>query len=149
MRTRLTHHLRVNLLGALAISPQGHCLKLSVQSYRQNLRGEQVILFLRQLLRRLPGQIVLVWDNHPMHQRRLVQTFLSTQPRLHVYHFPACAPEFNPVEFIWANISASTSNSAPHNLAELSTRIQAAISRIRVSHRRLAACLVATRLSWT
>jgi transposase len=148
LHTRLTHHQRLNLLGALAISPNGRRLKLSVQSYRQSLRGEQVILFLKQLMRRLPGQIVLVWDNHPIHQRRLVEDFISAQPRLLVYRFPVCAPELNPVEFVWAQISAHTANYAPHNLVELSSRVEVAIARIRNSQKRLVACFLGTHLSW-
>jgi transposase len=149
VRTRLDHYQRLNLLGALLISPGGKKLKLSVQSYRKNLRGEQVILFLKQLLRCVPGPIVLVWDNHPIHQRRLVQDFISVEPRLHVYSFPICAPELNPVEFVWTHISRSTTNFVPHDLPELCARVQAAISKIRISQKRLAACLTGTKLSWT
>jgi transposase len=148
LRTSLDHHQRLNLMGALLISPGGRHFKLSVHSYRHNLRGEQVILFLRNLLRILPGEIVLVWDNHPMHKRRLVQRFIESHPRLHVYHFPICAPELNPAEFVWAQISAQTANFAPKDMSELSTRVRASIAKIRNSPKRMQACLAGTRLSW-
>ncbi len=148
LRTRLDHYQRLNLLGALLISPSGRRFKLSVYSYRQNLRGEQVILFLQNLLRILPGEIVLVWDNHPIHRRRLVQRFIEAQPRLHAYRFPICAPELNPVEFVWAQIAARTANLAPKDMPELSARVQATIAKIRNSPKRMAACLAGTRLSW-
>ena len=148
VRTSLDHHQRLNLLGALLVSPRGRKVKLSMRSFQQNLRGEHVILFLKQILRSIAGPIVLLWDNHPIHQRRLVQDFIRTEPRLHVFCFPVCAPELNPVELIWAHISHSTTNFAPHNLSELCTRVRSAIATIRTSKPRLSACLAGTKLSW-
>lgn len=147
--TSLDHHQRLNLLGALLISPRGRKMKLSIQSFRENLRGEHVILFLKQILRRIAGPIVLIWDNHPIHQRRLVQNFIEAEPRLHVYTFPTCAPELNPVEFVWTHVSHATENFAPHDLSELSTKVGSGIAKIRSSKSRLSACFAATHLSWT
>jgi transposase len=148
VHTSLDHHQRLNLLGALLVSPGGRKVKLSVRSFQTNLHGEHVILFLKQILRRISGPIVLVWDNHPIHQRRLVQDFIQSEPRLHVYSFPVCAPELNPVEFVWAHVSHSTANFAPHNRSELCARVHAAIVRVRTSNDRLSACFAATNLSW-
>lgn len=148
IRTSLAHHQRLNLLGALLVSPGGHKIKLSIRSYRHSLRGEQVIAFLKQLLRIVPGEIVLVWDNHPIHKRALVQEFIAQHRRLHVYHFPTCAPELNPVEFVWTQVSQYTANFAPHNMLELCTRIWNGVARTRHSSKRLAACLAASDLSW-
>ena len=146
--TSLDHHQRLNLLGAILVSPRGRKMKLSMRSFRENLRGEQVILFLKQILRRITGPIVLVWDNHPIHQRRLVQNFIQAEPRLHVYAFPTCAPELNPMEFIWTHVSHATENFAPHDLSELSTKVWSAIPKVRSSKSRLSACLAGTHLSW-
>ena len=146
--TSLDHHQRLNLLGAILVSPAGRKIKLSIRSFRVNLRGEHVILFLKQLLQRLAGPIVLVWDNHPIHQRRLVQDFIDSQSRLHVYSFPVCAPELNPVEFVWTHLSHATENFAPHNLSELVPKVSAAIANVRSSKSRLSACLAATQLAW-
>ncbi len=120
-----------------------------MRSFQVNLRGEHVIVFLKQLLRRIAGPIVMVWDNHPIHQRRLVQNFIEAEPRLHVYNFPTCAPELNPMEFIWTHASHATENFAPHDLFELSTKVWSAIAKVRSSKSRLSACLAATHLSWT
>jgi transposase len=149
VRTSLDHHQRLNLLGALLVSPGGRKVRLSVRSFQTNLRGEHVILFLKQILRHIAGPIVLVWDNHPIHQRRLVQDFIQSEPRLHVYSFPVCAPELNPVEFVWAHLSHSTANFAPHNLAELCSKVRSAIANIRTSKHRLFACIAGSRLAWT
>ena len=148
IRTSLQHHQRLNLLGALLISPDGRRIQLTTRSYRHSLRGEQVVAFLKQVLRIVPGEIILVWDNHPIHKRQLVQEFLAQYPRLHVYYFPTCAPELNPVEFVWTQVSEYTANFAPHNMTELSTRIMNGVARTRNSAKRLAACLTGCKLSW-
>ena len=146
--TSLDHHQRLNLLGAILVSPGGRKMKLSTRSFRVNLRGEHVILFLKQILRCIAGPMILVWDHHPIHQRRLVQDFIQSEPRLHVYAFPTCAPELNPMEFVWTHASHATENFAPHNLAELGTKIHSAIAKVRSSKHRLSACLSATHLAW-
>jgi transposase len=148
LRTSLSHHQRLNLLGALLISPDGRKIKLTTRSYRRSLCGEQVVAFLEQLLRAVPGEIVLVWDNHPIHKRNLVQELIAQHPHLHVYHFPTCAPELNPVEFVWTQVSEHTANFAPHNMTELCTRVSNGIARTRNSTKRLAACLKGCELSW-
>lgn len=148
IRTSLQHHQRLNLLGALLVSPDGRRIKLTTRSYRHSLRGEQVVAFLKQVLRIVPGEIVLVWDNHPIHKRQLVQEFLAQNPRVHVYHFPICAPELNPVEFVWTQVSEHTANFAPHNMTELRTRVENGVARTRNSAKRLAACLAGCELSW-
>lgn len=146
--TSLQHHQRLNLLGALRIGPNGRQINLTIRSYRHSLRGEEVVAFLEQLLRKIPGEIVLVWDNHPIHKRRLVQEFIAGYPRLHVYHFPGYAPELNPVEFVWTQVSEYTANFAPHHMTELCSRVKNGVARTRNSAKRLAACLAGSDLSW-
>ena len=148
LRTSIDHHQRLNLLGVLLVSPDGKRMRLSIQSYWHNLTGEDVISFLKQILRLVPGPIVIVWDRHPIHKRKAVQEFLATQNRLHTYYFPVAAPELNPAEFIWTQISEYTAGTAPHNRHELRTNVFAAIARTRKSQNRLRACLLGSRLDW-
>jgi hypothetical protein len=148
IRTSLQHHQRLNLLGALLVRWNGRRIKLTRRSYRRSLRGEEVVAFLKQVLRIVPGEIILVWDNHPIHKRQLVQEFLAENPHVHVYYFPICAPELNPVEFVWTQVSEYTANFAPHNMTELCTRVNNGVARTRNSARRLAACLAGCKLSW-
>jgi putative transposase len=148
IRTSLNHHERLNLLGALSVTPSGRKLKLKVHTYRHTLTGDEVIVFLKDLLRQVKGAIVLVWDNHPIHQRRKVQAFLAQHPRLQVYNFPTCAPELNPVEWVWNQVCEYTANTAPRSAIELRNNVYAGIARTRNSRTRLRACLLASDLSW-
>lgn len=148
IRTSLEHHERLNLLGVLLVSPAGKRIRLSARSYWHNLTGKEVIAFLKQVLRFLQGHIVLVWDRHPIHKRKIVQEFLATQERLHMYYFPIAAPELNPVEFVWTQISEYTAGTAPHNRDELQANVFAGVARTRKSQKRLQACLLGSRLKW-
>lgn len=149
VRTSLNHHQRLNLLGAvLVLYQRKRPLKLVIRSYTRTLTGIQVIAFLKQLLRTVPSEIVLVWDNHPIHQRKAVEDFMAQEPRLHVYWFPTCAPELNPAEFIWTQLKEHTASTAPHDLPELRQNITIGMAKIRRSQSRLQYCLHASGLSW-
>lgn len=90
----------------------------------------------------------MVWDKHPTHRRRLVKEFLARHPRLSVYEFPISAPELNPTEFVWNQISEYTASTAPRNRSELQANVFAGIARTRRSQNRLWACIFASDLPW-
>jgi transposase len=148
IRTSLEHNERLNLIGALCVTPAQRKLKWHLQSHRKPISGDQVILFLEYLAQVIPGPIVMVWDKHPIHRRRKVQDWLARHPRIHVYEFPTSAPELNPTELVWTQISESTASTAPHNGAELRAYVHAGIARTRRSQSRLWACIFASDLPW-
>jgi putative transposase len=148
IRTSIEHNQRLNLIGALCLTPAGRRIKLHVRSYWRSLTGEQVIAFLRHLLHHLRGPIVLVWDKHPIHKRKEVTAFLAQHPRLEVHWFPTCAPELNPMEFVWTQVSEATANTAPHNGGELQANVMGGLARTRHSQKRLWACIYGSELPW-
>lgn len=148
IRTSVQHNERLNLIGGLCVTPAAHKIKLHLCSHRKSISGDEVVEFLRHVLRQIKGPIVLVWDKHPIHRRRMVADFLACHPRIHVYEFPTSAPELNPTEFVWTQISESTAGTAPHDGAELRANVFAGIARTRRSQRRLWACIHASDLPW-
>jgi putative transposase len=148
IRTSIDHHQRLNLVGAVIVLPGQKQFKLSVQSYWRNITGKEMIRYLKHLLNTFTGNIVLVWDNHPIHKRKMVQEFIAAQPRLTVFHFPTAAPELNPAEYLWTQVSEYYAGRAPHDKSELQQYVLNGIARSRRSQRRLRACLLATRLDW-
>ncbi|MCA1553334.1 MAG: transposase [Chloroflexi bacterium] len=148
VRTSLNHHERLNLIGALCVSPAARKLTLRLQAYRTAITGDEVIRFLAHLLRTVRDPVVLLWDQHPIHQRHKVQVFLSKHLRLHVYDFPTAAPELNPTEGVWTQVSQYTASSAPRNRAELHANVFAGVARTRRSQPRLWACIYASDLPW-
>lgn len=112
------------------------------------MAGPQVVRFLRHLLQKIRGPIVLVWDKHPIHKRQLVTDFLDHHPRIDCEWFPTCAPELNPMEFVWTQVTESTASTAPHNAGELEANVRRGVARTRNPQRRLRACLAASGLPW-
>lgn len=149
IRTSIQHHERLNLIGALRVSPAQRQIKLHVQSHWDRLDGDDVITFLTYLLQQISGHIVLLWDQHPIHRRLKVKLFLLCHPRLHVYELPAGAPELNPTEGLWTQVNEHTASTAPHNSAELQANVFAGIARTRGSPARLWACIFGSHLPWT
>jgi len=147
-RTSLNHHQRLSMFGALLVSPKMRSIRLSIRSFQCSLRSEHTLAFLEQLLSLIPDPIVLVWDNHKIHISSPALEFIQRHPRLHVYRFPICAPELNPVEFVWTQVSEHNAGFAPHNLQELCERTWTGVDRARASRKRLLACLKTSGLSW-
>lgn len=130
----------------MLVTPGGRRLRLCVQAYKRNITGQHIIRFLRQMLKRLSGPIVLVWDNHPIHRRNIVRQFIARHPRLHVFCFPSYAPELNPAEGIWNQVDEYTAGTAPTCSNDLSVNVQAGLARTRRSQRRLRACILSSHL---
>ena len=148
IRTSVTHNVRLNLIGALCVTPAQRRLKLHLHSYHKSINGDQVIRFLEYLAQVIPGSIVMVWDKHPIHRRRKVQNWLACHPRIHVYEFPTSAPELNPTEFVWTQVSDFTASTAPHDTHELRSNVFAGVARTRRSQKRLWACIDGSELPW-
>lgn len=68
---------------------------------RGEVHAEQVRVFLRHLLRHIPGKIVVLWDGLAAHRARIVRDFVERHPRMVLVRLPAYAPELNPVEGLW------------------------------------------------
>lgn len=77
--------------------------KFYFRLYPGTVKKEQVLEFLKALVRHLPGPLLLIWDRLPGHRSRLVQDYISgLDGWIHQEFLPPYAPELNPVEFIWS-----------------------------------------------
>lgn len=132
VRTSLSHHERLNLLGALCVTAGGRGIALITRAHRRSLRGEEVMAFLKVLLARFAGPLILVWDQHP---------------RLQVVVLPTSAPELNPVEWVWQQMDDMLANTAPRDRHELRLKVMAAIARVKRSPRRMWAGFAGAKLS--
>jgi transposase len=65
--------------------------------------AEAVVGFLRGLLRKIRGKLLLIWDGAPIHRSKEIKQFLKkgAAKRLHLEQLPSSAPELNPDEGIW------------------------------------------------
>jgi transposase len=66
-------------------------------------KAEDVVRFLRLLLRKISGKLLVIWDGSPIHRAKEIKAFLKrgTAKRLHVERLPGYAPERNPHEGVW------------------------------------------------
>ena len=101
----LTPVLRVPLtrdhLSAIGgITPQG---RIYMQRQESAYRAQHVVGFLRLLLRKISGKLLIIWDGSPIHRAKEIKEFLAAgaAKRLHLERLPGYAPELNPQEGLW------------------------------------------------
>jgi transposase len=123
---RARSHEKVSGIGALIVSPRRRSLTLALALYpRLNIRGPQVLRFLRHLARHVRGPVVVVWDRGRSHRHRLVRAWLATHPRWHIVWLPPYAPELNPVELLWGYLKhGRLANFAPNTVDDIQTTVR-------------------------
>ena len=126
---RARSHEKVSGIGALIVSPRRRHLTLALALHPDcNIRGPEVLRFLRHLARHVRGPFFLLWDRGRSHQHALVRTWLTRHARCHIVWLPPYAPDLNPVELLWGYLKyGRLANFAPDTTAD----IQTAVSRER------------------
>jgi transposase len=68
-----------------------------------NATAEDIVAFLTDLRKEVPGPLTIVWDRHNIHSRaRLVKQWLAGQEGVVLEDLPGYAPQLNPDEMVWA-----------------------------------------------
>jgi transposase len=77
--------------------------RLFMQVRKASYDAAAVVAFLRVLLRKISGPILLIWDGSPIHRAKEIKAFLKrgAAKRLHLEQLPGYAPDLNPDEGIW------------------------------------------------
>ena len=104
------------------------------QIRENSFRGEGIILYLKALLEKVAGKILLIWDNAPWHKAQIVKDFLNTPEgeRIWLANTPPYSPELNPDEFVWANLKrVQMPNVIAKNVKELKEIAQKAMEKIQ------------------
>jgi transposase len=107
--------------------------------------GETVVAFLRQLLRQIPGKLLVVWDGATIHRCQAVKDFLAhgAAARLHLERLPGYAPELNPAEGVWNLLKRKElKNRCCPDLDELRWELGLAIRRLQHRPHLIRACFV-------
>ena len=137
---------KVSVISGISVSPRRQRLSLYYQLYFDNIRQEEVCVFLRELLRHLRGSVIVLLDNSSTHQGLPLQQLLHKHPRLQSERFPSYAPELNPDEGVWSLAKRALANSCPHDLEELVEHVINSINGIRNSAQKLRGCIVQSEL---
>jgi transposase len=127
-RVRLTRD-HLSAIGALTAAGQ-----VLLQLYARALRGPDVVRFLKHLLRHIPGKLLVLWDDSPIHRAQVVRDFLAQggAARISLEPLPPHAPEQNPQEGVWRHLKdVELRNLCSHDLVELRSELRLAVARLR------------------
>ena len=137
---------KISLISGVSVSPQQQRLGLYYLLFYDNMGQEEVVLFLRELLRHLRGQVVVLLDNSTIHKGDPIEELRRQYPRLHIEYFPSYAPELNPDEGVWCQAKGSLANGCSKDLEELTEDVMRAVDAIKSSSEKLRACIEASEL---
>ncbi len=127
------------------VTPRG---KLYIRVHEETVATEEVIAFLRHLLRHIRRRpIMIFWDGGKPHRSKLVKAFLRDPRRLEVHRFPGYSPELNPDEWVWRYLkNHEPASYAPHDGKELRRGLRPAIVRMRLRPKLIRPFVAATHL---
>jgi transposase len=116
-------HDRISVMSCVTLGVQAQQPELYFELLPAglNVTAEDVVAFLNELRRELPGPLTVIWDRHNIHSRsRRVQEWLVHQEEVVVEDLPGYAPVLNPDEMVWAWLKyARLANLTPGDVREL------------------------------
>ncbi len=98
------------------------------------MASREVVAFLGQLLRLIPGLLLVIWDGSPTHRSKVIKAYLAAGAvkRIHLEQPPGYAPELNPTEWVRRYLKvADLANVAGDFLSELEAPIRRAKKRLQ------------------
>jgi transposase len=127
-------HDRISAISAIVVSPSRRRLGLHYRLLPDdaNVHGEDTVEFLRELRRRLPVPLTVIWDRGNVHDRsKVVRAYLAEHPAIETEPLPAYAPEANPDESVWQHVKhGRLANFAPADTAELRAALTRELGRL-------------------
>ena len=150
LKHKSNHREKVSSIAALTISPsRGHLGLYFSTLINESFDNVAVGWFVRQLLRHMRGQVIVLWDRGPIHRGPEVRKLAQKFPRLTLEQLPPYAPELNPVEQIWRHLKWSRlCNLAPRDSRHLENLIFQELHMIRHDGQRLRTFFTASELPW-
>jgi transposase len=139
-------HDRISALAVLTISPIRQRIGLYARFRQENFKAVHVAPFLRQLLRHMPGPVILLWDQGQIHKGPHIEQVLRDHTRLRTEFFPKYAPELNPAEQVWNDFKGHTANGLPLCKQDIRNSLHANKRRVCRSQDKLRSLILASDL---
>jgi transposase len=133
-------YARDHLSAISAISPEG---TRSCHSQDHAMNSADVVTFLEHLLREVPSRMVVIWDGAPIHRSHVVKACLANgaSHRIHLEPLPAYAPELNPGEGLWQQLTGvERRHVCGLDIPHLRGELRDAVQRVRRTPRILKGC---------
>lgn len=117
--------------------------RLYMQTREGAFDSAGVVAFLRVLLRKIRGKVMVIWDGSPIHKGQPIKDYLArgAAKRLHLERLPGYAPDLNPDEGIWNYLKrVELKNHCCADLAELRGELRRAKERLRHKRHIIRSC---------
>lgn len=118
--------------------------KLLMMEQERSFKGEDVVRFLKHLLQRIPGKLLIIWDGSQIHRSKAVKRFLDDggAARIQLEQLPGYAPDLNPDEGIWSHLKCvELKNICCQDLQELKVELRKAKERLRHKKHVILGCI--------
>lgn len=123
------HWTKVSVIAAVSRSG-----KLYFQTQLKDFDGEDVVRFLRHVLRVAKRRLIIVWDRASIHVRNAaMKDFLDkNKSRIEAHPLPAYAPELNPVEPFNGQLKVhELKNAMPKDTKDLHAKVRKKARKIQ------------------
>jgi len=133
----------LSVIGAVVYNGR-HRGRLLMHQREKSFKSLGVVEFLKHLLARFSGRLLVIWDGSAIHHSREVKQFLAAgaSRRLRLERLPGYAPELNPIEGVWRYLKrVELRNRCCLCLDHLRVELRRAMARLRHRKRVLDGCL--------
>jgi len=127
-------HDRISVVSCVTLSPQAMHVGLYFWLLvGRNINGEEVVEFLRYLLRSVRGEWTVVWDRSKIHRKsKLVRAWLSRHANVVAEDFPSYDPQNDPDEWVWSWAKyGKLCNLCPADVEELFVKVFEALDELK------------------
>jgi len=126
---------RLNILGAVALSPRRRRISTSFAIHDQNVRAAQAAAFVKQLPSPLPSAAGDVLGRWQVPRTAATRSASRRLENIHLEWLPAYAPELNPVEPRWSHTKfGKLANFVPDDTRPLKRSVRSELKSQSPSH---------------
>jgi hypothetical protein len=105
--------------------------RISKKHFDHAIHGEDMVVLLEHLRRRVGGPMILIWDRLQAPRSAVVKGFLAEHPELDVEWLPKDAPDLTPEEGCHGNVKGRLSNATPETEEEIRQQADRGFARLR------------------
>lgn len=116
---------------------------------KKSVKDVDIVNFMRQMLNKIEGNIILYLDGLPQHKSRKVKKFLKKHDRLAMRRLPAYSPDMNPDEGVWSYIKTRMlPNLVIKTAEELAKKVKSSLHKLQHKKKLIFSFLIHAELPW-
>ena len=119
-------HDRLSVVAGLTLAARRTRLGLYFAVHHQNITGEALERFVRNVQRNLRRPLIVVLDRWSVHRK--AARLMQDDSRFEFEWLPAYAPDLNPVEQVWSHTKyGDLANDVPGDVTELECAVECSL----------------------